>query len=185
MTLDHSGGFAYLIIFLAAALEGEIIFVTASVLVGLGRLDPALVLVCGALGGSAGDQFYFFALRGRLHRWLSRFPRFARRQKAVVHRVKSHSTLLMLACRFLPGLRIAIPAACAYAGIPAVRFMSLNLVSAFCWAGSIMLVVAWIGARAIEAAGLHGIWGLVIPAVMVLIFFRWLAHIDAGVEENP
>jgi membrane protein DedA with SNARE-associated domain len=179
LTADHTGGIAYLIIFVAAALEGEVIFATASVLVGLGRLDPIAVLVCGALGGSAGDQFFFFALRGRLHRWMSRFPRFARRQLAVIERVRAHSTLLPLACRFLPGLRIAIPAACAYAGIPAAKFISLNLISAFCWAGSIMVVVAWLGVKAIGAAGLHGIWGLIIPAILVVIFFRWLARVDA------
>lgn len=178
MTLDHSGGFAYLLIFLAAAIEGEIIFVTASVLVGLGRLDPAGVLLAGALGGSAGDQFFFFALRGRLHRWLSRFPRFARRQYVVVDRVRARATLLILACRFLPGLRIAIPAACAYVGIRPIRFVSLNLVSAFCWAGTIMVLVAWLGGRAVAAAGLHGIWGLIIPAVLVVIFFRWLARME-------
>lgn len=179
VTLDHSGGFVYLLIFLAAAVEGEIIFVTASVLVGLGRLDPAAVLLAGALGGSAGDQFYFFALRGRLHRWLSRFPRFARRQYAVIDRIRSQATFLMLACRFLPGLRIAIPAACASIGIHPIRFVSLNLVSAFCWAGTILVFVAWVGGRAVAAAGLHGIWQLIVPAVLVVIFFRWLARIDA------
>lgn len=176
--LDHSGGFAYLLIFLAAALEGEIVFVTASVLVALGRLDPLAVWVTGALGGSAGDQFFFFALRGRLHRWLSRWPRFARRQEGVIARVKSHGTLLMLSCRFLPGLRIAIPAACAYARVPISRFVTLNLISALAWAGSIMLAIAWLGPKAASAIGLHNWWGLLIPAALVLLFFRWLAKKD-------
>ena len=72
------GGLAYLAVFIAAVLEGEVVFITASVLVGRGELNALGVLLAGALGGSAGDQFFFYVLRGRLHRWLDRFPRIAR-----------------------------------------------------------------------------------------------------------
>jgi len=190
VSVEHSGGYAYLLIFVAAAVEGEIVFVTASVLVALGRLDPFGVLVAGALGGSAGDQFFFFALRGRLRRWLSRFRRFARQQDAARARVRTHGDWLMLGCRFLPGLRIAIPAACAYAGVPAIRFVTLNLASAFAWAGSIMLAIIWVGPAASSAIGLRGLWGLLVPAVLVVVFFRWLARAertptDSGDKTRP
>ncbi|MDE3156392.1 MAG: DedA family protein [Acidobacteriota bacterium] len=174
--LDHSGGFAYLLIFLAAAVEGEIVFVTASVLVALGRLDPVAVWLCGAAGGSVGDQFFYFALRTRLNRWMNRFRGFAKRRDAVTARVRSHGDWLMLGCRFLPGLRIAIPAACAYAGVPALRFVTLNFIGALAWAGAIMIAVTWLGPRAAEAIGLHGFWGLLVPALLIVVFFRWLAH---------
>ena len=59
-------------IFLAAILEGEVVFVGASVLVAKGYLHPAGVMVAGALGGAAGDNIWFHALRGRLERWLDR-----------------------------------------------------------------------------------------------------------------
>src|SRR5512140_2789466 len=105
---EWPGGLAYLVVFVAAVLEGEVVFVTASVLVGRGQLHPLGVLIAGALGGSVGDQLWFYALRGRLHRWLERFPRVARHQHAVVKRVERHSTAMVLAVRFLPGLRVAI-----------------------------------------------------------------------------
>jgi len=50
------GGLPYLAIFVAAALEGEIVFVTAAILAASGRLNFPGVLVAGALGGSLGDQ---------------------------------------------------------------------------------------------------------------------------------
>ena len=62
MTLG-GGPLAYIAIFVAAAVEGEIVFVVASAAVAAGRLDAAGVLVAGALGASAGDQFFFHALR--------------------------------------------------------------------------------------------------------------------------
>jgi membrane protein DedA with SNARE-associated domain len=171
---EWHGQLAYLAVFVAAALEGEVVFVTASVLVGRGHLDPWWTLLAGALGGSAGDQFFFYALRGRLRRWLERFPRVAHYKENVTARVIRHAVPMILACRFLPGLRIAIPAACAYAGVPAAKFTALNLLGAVAWAASIMAFVAWGGPAVAGLFGLHGWWPLIVPAVLLVVFFRWL-----------
>jgi len=179
------GGLAYIVVFIAAIIEGEVVFVTASILVGRGELHPLGVLIAGALGGSAGDQFYYYVLRGRLRRWLDRFPRIARHQRAVVARVKRHSTLMVLACRFLPGLRVAIPAACAYGGVPPLKFSGLNMLSGFAWAATIMSVVAWGGPAAMAWFGLKGWWAIAVPGVMILLFFRWLGKASAALEDDP
>src|SRR5438046_258246 len=107
----------YVGIFISAAVEGEIVYVAAVVMAVLGKLNPAGVLIAGASGGSAGDQFYFYVLRTGLSRWLDRFPAIVRRRDRIRDRVQHHASKLILTSRFLPGLRIAIPAACAYAGV--------------------------------------------------------------------
>jgi len=163
----------YLAIFVFAILEGEIYYIAMCIAAAAGKLNPLGVVVAGALGGSAGDQLWFYLLRGRIH-WIDRFPKLRRHHNAVVNRVKENQTLMVLMCRFLPGLRVAIPVACAYAGIRPLRFSGLHLVSAFAWASAIMLVVAKLGPNALSAIGLRGWWGPIIPAVMVLVFFRWL-----------
>jgi undecaprenyl-diphosphatase len=162
---------AYLAVFVAAVVEGEVVLVAASVLVGMDRLNLAGVWIAGALGGAAGDQFYFFALRRRLRAWLARWPWVVARQDEVVARVRKHQTLMILACRFLPGLRIAIPVACAYAEVPPIRFAALDLISAIAWAGGVILVVAWAGPQALARLGLKGWWALALPATLVLGFF--------------
>jgi len=91
----------YLSIFLFAIIEGEIYYITMCVLASAGRLQWEGVLIAGALGGSAGDQFWFYLLRGRIH-WLDRYPWLARHRDAVVHRVKANETLIVLISRFLP-----------------------------------------------------------------------------------
>ncbi len=177
MNLAHwHGVLAYLVIYFGTAIESEVAFVAACALVSAGKLSPIAVLIAGGLGGATGDQFWYYALRGRLHRWLMRFPRIAERHDAVVARVQRHSTLMVLAIRFLPGLRITLCAACAYAGVPAIRFTSLDLVSAFCFAGVVMLIVSWGGPGALAHMGLRGKWGAALPAVLFLLFLWWLGR---------
>jgi undecaprenyl-diphosphatase len=166
---------AYVPIFIFAIVEGEIYYIAMCVAATAGKLNWAGVMIAGALGGSTGDQFWFYLLRGRIH-WLDRYPRLAKYRDTVMARVAANQNLMLLMSRFLPGLRVAIPVACAYAGVRPIRFSTLNLVSAFAWAGSIMLVIAKLGPNALSAFGLRGWWGPLVPAALVLIFFRWLGR---------
>ena len=130
------------------------------------RLDAALDALCERLS---------VPQLGRIE-WLDRYPWMARHRDAVVHRVKDNQNLILVISRFLPGLRTAIPIACAYAKLRPLHFSSLNLVSAFLWASTIMLVVTKLGPRAMERLGLHGWWGALVPAALVLLFFNWLGR---------
>src|SRR4029079_11753397 len=127
--------------FIAAALEGEMVFVAASVSVALGRLDFWGVLVAGALGGSTGDQFFFYAFRGPFKDVLDKYPRLARKRRAVGRLFESYSIPLASICRFLPGLRIAIPAACATTSIPGWLFSTISLCSACGWGAASALLI--------------------------------------------
>ena len=163
----------YLIIVAFAILEGEIYYSKVCADAMAGTLNWAGVWCAGAIGGSLGDQVWFYLLRGRIH-WLDRFPKLARYREAVSARVHSHETLMVLAGRFLPGLRTAIPVACAYANMRPLKFSVLNLISGFAWAGAIMLFVK-LGSTTLSAFGLNAWWGPLIPAVFVVLFFRWLS----------
>jgi len=165
---------AYLPIYIAAIIEGEIYYSKVCADARVGKLFWAGVLVAGALGGATGDQLWFYILRGHLH-WLDRYPKLAKYRQSVSERVHSHETAIILVSRFLPGLRTAIPIACAYANVRPLKFSSLNLISAFAWAGAIMLFVKT-GTRTLTAFGLTAWWGPLIPAAIVILFFRWLAR---------
>lgn len=166
---EAGGPLAYLFILIAAIFEGEIVFVGASLLVSQGQLDGLGVLISGALGAAIGDQFYFYALRGRLHRWVERFPNIARRGHVLVQRVRRHETLTCLILRFSPGLRIALAAACAYSEVPPLKFSVLDLISSFLWAASLLVIVAYAGPAWLERFGLSKWWSALIPAIAIVI----------------
>jgi membrane protein DedA with SNARE-associated domain len=177
MTLAATSGLlAYLAVFVATMIEGEVVFVGATVLVAQHRLDGWGVFTAAALGGSIGDQIYFYALRGRLRHWLSRFPAWTRRRELILARVRAHTSAMILASRFLPGLRVAIPAACAWADVPPLRFTALSLASGIAWAAAIMGFIAWLGPTSFAQLGVRAWWTPLVPAAFLLVFSFWLSR---------
>ncbi len=174
--MSFTGSFAYAAVFVAAILEGEVVFITAAVLVAAGKLDRLPVMLFGALGAATGDQVVFYALRGRIAKWLTRSRAVAARHTSIVARVRRHQSLMILAIRFAPGLRIAITAACAYGNISPLRFTTLNLAGAFMWAAVLMALVSRVGPGALQYAGISGTWGSIIPAVVLIAFGWWVSH---------
>ena len=165
---------SYVAIYVAAILEGEIYYSKVCADAIGGRLLWPAVLMAGALGGATGDQLWFYVLRGRIH-WLDRYPRLGKYRDSVIAHVHAHEAGLVLVSRFLPGLRTAIPIACAYAAVNPLKFSALNLVSAFAWAGAIMGLVKG-GATTLDAFGVSAWWGPFIPAIIIILFFRWLSR---------
>jgi membrane protein DedA with SNARE-associated domain len=171
----------YVAVFIATIIEGEALFIAACVLVSLGRLNPAGVFLAAALGGSLGDQIYFYCLRGRLRRWLGRFIKVDNRNAWVAEFVKRHSVAMILACRFLPGLRVAIPIACAYSGVSSARFTSLSLVSSAGWAAAILLIVSHFGPSFLTRFGLDAWWASLLPALFLLaLLLSWHLRTRSG-----
>jgi membrane protein DedA with SNARE-associated domain len=166
----------YLLIVAGAAIEGEVLYSGAAVLVGLGRLDAVSVMCAGALGAALGDQFYFYLLRGRLSGLLDRVPPLARRRPAIVNAVRRSETIIVLAIRFSPGFRIAMAAACAYAGVRSWKFSLLNAASAVVWASALLVAVAWVGPAISTQFGLSGAWAAVLPAIVLVIVVRALGR---------
>jgi membrane protein DedA with SNARE-associated domain len=150
---------------IAAAVEGEIAYIAAAALVAQAQLNPAAVLVSGAVGAAIGDQAFFYALRGRLPRWLARYPSLETRAEPLLGRVRRHASLMVLLIRFAPGLRIAITAACAWVDVPPQRFSVLNLLSAFVWAAAWLVLVAWFGPSVLGSVGLEGWKGAVVSGL--------------------
>jgi membrane protein DedA with SNARE-associated domain len=171
MDLTQLAGASHLLpyygVLIAAILEGEIAYIAAAALVAQGQLNPVGVFLSGAVGAAIGDQAYFYAFRGRLPRWLARYPSLQQRAAPLVGRVRRHDSLMVLLIRFAPGLRIAIAAACAWVDVSPLKFSVLNLLSAFVWAFALLALVGWFGPACLARFGLGGWKGALVVGLAV------------------
>lgn len=126
--------YGYLGILVAAFWEGEIVLIAAGALCGKGYLDWRLTILAAAIGGSAGDQIYFYAAHERAARLIKKSKRLSRWYPKISKFVLRHSTMAVLLSRFAAGLRITIPLVCATAGMLPRKYSTLNLISGFAWA---------------------------------------------------
>src|SRR5438067_11775470 len=134
MDVKFLSRWGYFAILFAAFWEGEAVLITAGTLCGAGLLDWRLTILTAAIGGSAGDQIYFYAAHERAARLIAKSKRLSRWFPKVRKFILKHGTVAVLLSRFAAGLRITIPIVCASAGMPAKKYSALNLISGFAWA---------------------------------------------------
>jgi len=139
--------YGYFAILAAAFWEGEAVLITAGALCGAGYLDWRWTILAAAIGGSAGDQIYFYAAHERAARAINKSKRLRKWYPKVSKFVLRHSTIAVLLSRFAAGLRITIPLVCATAGMPARKYSILNLISGFAWASFWVAVTYQVGVR--------------------------------------
>jgi membrane-associated protein len=169
---DWPDGLAYFVVFFAALIEGEVVFIAAATLAGQGSLNALGVVAAGTLGAAAGDQIPFYLLRYHVRSWLDRIPAMRRVSTTLVRAVSRRRVLLSFLIRFAPGLRIAIASACAYAEVPPLIFSTCSILGAFVWATCIVIVVGWLGPQWLSRLGVNGWWAFLVPAVLVLIILK-------------
>ena len=182
---DWPGGLAYVAVFLAALIEGEIFFIAAAALAGHGSLNPFGVVAAGTLGAATGDQIPFYLLRWHVRSWLDRLPAVRRVSGTLIGAVRRRRALLPFLIRFAPGLRIAISSACAYADVPPLIFSTCSALGALVWATCIVVVVGWLGPEFLTRLGISGWWAMLVPAAVVLLLLKTIAWENRhNVEES-
>lgn len=167
--IQHYG---YLAVAIGTFLEGETVLVTAGIAAHHGYLSLPAVIVVATFASFVGDQLFFYI--GRLYgvSLLARFPSLQARTASTTALLHRHHVPIILAIRFLYGLRVAGPIAIGMSGVPRLRFLILNLIGAIIWAILIALVGYGIGQGMHLARDLLGIgegWLLAILAVSGII----------------
>jgi len=139
--------YGYFAILFAAFWEGEAVLITAGLLCGSGFLDWRLTIIAAAIGGSAGDQIYFYAAHDRAARLIQKSKRLSKWYPKISKFVLRHSTIAVLLSRFAAGLRITIPVVCATAGMSPKKYSPLSLISGFAWASFWVAIMYQVGAH--------------------------------------
>lgn len=168
--LIHTYG--YLAVAVGTLLEGETVLVAAGVAAHHGYLSLPTVIVVATLGGFLGDQIFFFLGRRYGTVLLVRFPSLQPRAARVTALLDRYHVPLILAVRFLYGLRTVGPAAIGMSSVSWVRFSTLNLVGAIVWAALFAGVGYGLGQGLVEAERALGVsqrWVLALFLLAVVV----------------
>jgi membrane protein DedA with SNARE-associated domain len=126
--------YGYAAVFLGALLEGETVLLLAGYAAHRGYLDFAVLTGVAGIGAMTGDQFFFWLGRRHGQTLLLRRPVLRKKVEHALALIQRHPVIIILAMRFMWGLRIALPVAVGLSEVSRWRFFWLNLASAALWA---------------------------------------------------
>lgn len=138
MTLaDFIQSYGYLAILIGTFLEGETILILGGFAAHAGYLKLWEVIQAAFAGTLLGDQLFFFLGRRQGERLLVKRPDWRPRLDQAMEMIDRYRNLIILAFRFLYGLRTVTPFALGMSRVPVRRFLILNAVGALTWAAAI------------------------------------------------
>jgi len=126
--------YGYAAVFLGALFEGESVLLLAGYAAHRGYLDFAALTGVAGMGAITGDQFFFWLGRRHGQALLLRRPAWRSKVGHALDLIRKHPVGVILAMRFMWGLRIALPVAVGLSDVACWRFFWLNLASAALWA---------------------------------------------------
>ncbi|WP_421794400.1 DedA family protein [Haliscomenobacter sp.] len=132
---------AYLSIFAGAALEGELVYISAIQAARAGYVDLSGAIAAFFLGTFCTDWFYFFTGRKQGRRYLERNEKLQLKAAKIDHLLANYGTLLLLSYRFIYGFRIVLPLLFGASKLSSSRFLLFSLLSTSIWVS----VYGWIG----------------------------------------
>jgi len=126
--------YGYYAVFLGAFIEGETVLVLGGIAAHRGYLDLTWVMATAFAGSWLGDLLYFFLGRRYGQAILARFPLLQSKARQMQRLVERYHAPLILAVRFLYGLRTVGPMVIGMSTVPALQFVVLNALGALIWA---------------------------------------------------
>ncbi len=133
--IHQYGVWFYLLAFGWTFVEGETFVLVAAFFAAEGLLSAPLLLLAAWLGSFSGDQCYFWIGRRYGLRLMSHRPHWRSPVDAALGWIKRYDKWFILSFRFIYGVRNFSSFALGISGISWRRFLALNFLAAFLWAG--------------------------------------------------
>ncbi len=125
--------FGLVMVFFGTAVEGDVTMMLAGVTAHLGLFRLAEAMAIGALGGFAGDAFYYGL--GRWHATTIRSTRLYRRAEPAIGRFTARfGPLQIIVARFIYGTRVASMVFWGVQRLPLWRFALIDAFGCALWA---------------------------------------------------
>ena len=142
--------YGYIGVVLWTCIGGEEGVLLAGFLAGEGYLSLGGVILASAIGGSLGDQIYYYLALIYGERLVRRFSRLQKAYPKAERLLQRYGPLVALMSRFMTGLRIAVSTACGIFRMKPMLYTPLNLAGGFLWA-SLYATLAFYFGRAVSS----------------------------------
>ncbi len=143
--------YGYVVLFGGIMLEGEAFLLAAAFLAHRGYFELPVVIAVAVVATMLGDQIYYRAARARGRAWVERRAGARARYAKLLRATARHGVWLLMASRWMFGLRMVIPAACGAVGMRPSVFTSVDFLAVLVWA----LVLGLLGYRGGAAVEPH------------------------------
>lgn len=128
--------YGYWLLFVGVFLEGEAVLLTAGVFAYLGYFNLFWVVVIACLAIIAGDNAQYWLGRKLGKKFLQKYSRF----KKLNNKFNNHTNKILLASRFLFGMRSATMLMAGANNFNYKRFLKFNAVSGILWVIAVALL---------------------------------------------
>src|SRR4051812_84591 len=127
----------YIFVYLGTLLEADATVIAATFLAHRGYLKIPMVLLIAGLATITVSHVWYWLARKRGQKMLAKMTARHKRYARLKDWVCNNGYLLVFFCRFMWGLRLAIPAACGATGMRASIFAVVDFAGAVFWVGVI------------------------------------------------
>jgi len=174
----------YLILFASCLVEnlfppypGDTVILLAGYLAGTGRILPGGGLLCSVAGSLAGGLI-LFALGSSRGRALFRERRFRFLSPERLDQVETwfqrYGGRVILASRFLPGVRSLVAVAAGIGGVRATSFTLLTLISILAWNGLLLFAGLKLGQNWAAVVRWFRIYNWIVILLLLLAVLLWI-----------
>jgi membrane-associated protein len=186
-----SGGWAYLVVFgmvfgdaVIPVLPGETTLNAGATLAASGSLNLVLVMVAGALGAIVGDSTLYWIARLGRRRIRPQVARVEENEKVALalEYMGSSAPVLIVAGRYVPGLRFVVNATMGISDFPYRRFVVWSALGGALWSvytcGLAYLIATALAGFPLASVIIAGAVTTVAIGVLVLYLRRTHTHLE-------
>ena len=182
--IDFVKTWGYLAVVIGSLFEGEIILITASALAALGYMDLTKVFLISLVTTIVTDQFLFFIGYRLGTDWLiKRISRLAKPRERVFRLLHTMDVFFIFAFRFIYGIRTISPLIIGSAKIKPRRFVTYNMLSGLCWAGT-GCFIGYVGADVVMDGKFDSMPALVALSIILVIIAAVIYLVKRIKEQN-
>ena len=173
--IENYAIWGYGILFLYSFGGGMIALLAASVLAGVGKLDLSLCIIIAAVANFLGDELLFYLAKFNKNAILPYFKKHRRKLALAQILFKSYGGKIILAKKFIYGLKTLIPLAIGLSKYNAKKFLFLNAICAIIWAVSLGLLGFFAGDFIQQISEKYGQnTSFLIIFLVAILFALWL-----------